>query len=67
MKSLGEYYYLLHNYVTFKGLRYIKINSVNPLYLAINEANGCFEESNGNKCLTLATTDESKKIMKKYE
>ena len=51
----------------FKGLRYIKINSVNALYLIINKINGYFEEINGNKYLTLVSTDERKEIRKRYE
>ena len=33
-------------YVAIKDLEYIKINSVNPLYLIINKVNGYFEEIN---------------------
>ena len=43
-----------------KDLKYIKINSVNPLYLFFNKVNGYFEESNGNKYLTPVPTNESK-------
>ena len=32
-----------------KDSKYVKINSVNPLYL-IFKVNGYFEEINGNKC-----------------
>ena len=38
----------------------VKINSVNLLYLIFNKVNGYFEETNGNKYLTLASTNESK-------
>ena len=38
-------------YVMVKELRYVKFNSVNPLYLFINKINGYIEESNGNKSL----------------
>ena len=38
---------------------YIKIYSVNPLYLIFKYTNGHFEEINGNKYLTLAPTNES--------
>ena len=34
-----------------KELRYVKFNSVNPLYLFINKINGYMEESSGNKYL----------------
>ena len=50
-----------------KDLRYVKINSVNPLYLTINKINGYFKEINRNKYLTLVPTNESKDILKKYE
>ena len=44
-------------YVTIQELRYIKINSVKPLYLFIDKINGCIEESNRNKYLALVPTD----------
>ena len=53
--------------MTIKYLKYLKINSVNLLYLIINNANGYFEEINKNKNLTLAATNESKEIIKKTE
>ena len=42
-------YYI--GYVMVKELRYVKFNSVNPLYLFINKINGYIEERNGNKNL----------------
>ena len=36
------------------------INSVNPLYLMINEMIGCFEENSENKYLVLDNVDENK-------
>ena len=36
-----------------KNSDYLKINSVNPLYITINEVDGCCEEKNGSKYLTL--------------
>ena len=51
--------------MTFNYSKYIKINSVNPLYLTFNKVNGYFEKTNGNKYLTLVPTNESKeKILK---
>ena len=47
-------------YVTIKDSKYIKINSVNPLYLIFGKDNGDFEEVDGNKYLTLVHTKESK-------
>ena len=49
-------------YVMIKDSTYLKINSVNPLYLIINKKNGNFEEINKNKYLTLVPTNESKEI-----
>ena len=52
-----------------KDLKYLKINSVNPLYLIIIKLNRYIKESNGNKHLNLVSTDESKdalKSMKNY-
>ena len=53
--------------MTDKNLSYIKINTVNILYLIINKINECIEENNGNKYLTLVPIDENKDISKKYE
>ena len=50
-----------------KDLKYLKISSVNHLYLIFSKVNGCFEETNKNKNLTLVSTNESKEIIKKYE
>ena len=58
-------YYI--GYMTFKNLEYVKINSVNPLYLIVNKINGYIEESNGNEFLMLVPTNESKYTVKKYE
>ena len=43
------------------------INSVNPLYLTIDEMIGHFEEKNENKYLVLDDVDENKEVSKKYE
>ena len=58
-------YYI--GYVTVKGLRYVKINSANPLYPIINKINGYSKEDNRNKYLTLVHIDRSKNTVKKYE
>ena len=57
-------YYI--GYVTIKDLKYVKIYSVNHLYLTFSKVNGCFEEINGNKYLTLVPNNESKEKIKKY-
>ena len=53
-------YYI--EYVTIK--KDLKIYSVNPLYLIFNRVNRYFEETNGNKYLTLVPTNESKEKIK---
>ena len=58
-------YYI--RYVTIKDLKYVKINSVNPLYLIFSNVNVYFEEINGNKYSKLLSTNESKEKIKKYE
>ena len=52
-------------YVTIKDSKYVKINSVNLLYLIFNKVNGYFEEINWNKYLMLVLTNESKGKIKK--
>ena len=42
-----DIYYI--GYITMKDSDYVKTNSVNPLYLIIDKADGCIEEKNGNK------------------
>ena len=48
-------------YVTIKDLKYVKINSVNPLQVIFSKVNGYFQETNKNKFLKLVLTNESKK------
>ena len=50
--------------MTFKDLKYVGINSVNPLYLIFSKVNGYFEEINKSKYITLVPTNESKKTLK---
>ena len=55
------FYYI--GYVTIKKIDdYNNINSVNPLYLMIDEIIGHFEEKNGNKYLVLDEIDENKEV-----
>ena len=54
-------------YVTIKDSKYVKINSVNPLYLIISKVNGYFRGINGNRYSQLVLTNESKEIIKDYE
>ena len=61
-----DIYYI--GYVTVKKIANCNnINSVNPLYLMINEMIGHFEEKNENKYLVLDDIDENKEVLKKYE
>ena len=53
-------------YITVKDSDYVKINSVNPLYLIMNEVDGYFKETNGSKYLTLVSTDKNKEVLTKY-
>ena len=49
-----------------KGFDYVKINSVNPLYLIIGKADRYIKEVNGNKYLIFASRDKSKEVLTKY-
>ena len=62
-KNFNIYYI---GYITVKDSDYVKINSVNSLYLIINEADGHFEEISGNKYLTLVSSDKNKEVLTKY-
>ena len=60
-----DIYYI--GYVIAKKIaNYNNINSVNPLYLMINEIIGHLEEKNKNKYLVLDDVDENKEVSKKY-
>ena len=52
--------------MTIKNSKYVKINSVNPLYLIFNKVNGYFEEINDDEYLTLVATNENKEKIKTY-
>ena len=41
-----DIYYI--EYITMKDFDFVKINSVNPLYIIIDEANGYIEENKWN-------------------
>ena len=41
-------------------MKYVKIDSVNPLHLTFSKENGYFEKFNGNKYLTLVPTYKNK-------
>ena len=61
-----DIYYI--GYVTIKKIGdYNNINSVNPLYLIINEKIGHFEGKNENKYLVLDDIDGNKESLEKYK
>ena len=53
-KNIFVYYI---GYVTIKDSKYVKTNSVNPLYLIFSKVNEYFEEINKSKYLTLVPTN----------
>ena len=55
-------YYI--GYVT-KNPEY-SINSLNPLYLLVDEIDGFIEEKEGSKYLNIAFTDSNNEVLKKY-
>ena len=55
-------------YVTIKKIGYgYDINSVNPLYLHINNVNGYIEEINEDKYLVFDDTHENKELLERYD
>ena len=62
-KNIDIYYI---GYITIKDSDYVKIKSVNPLYLIISKVDGYFEEKNENKCLIPDSTNKNKEVSKKY-
>ena len=55
-------------YVTIKKIGYgYDINSVNPLYLRINNVNGYIEEINEDKYLVFDDAHENKELLKRYD
>ena len=60
-----DIYYIA--YVTKKNDNFKNINSINPLYLMINERIGHFEEKNENKYLVWNDANVNKEVSKKYE
>ena len=51
-------------YIGYIG--YVKSKSVRSLYLIINKVDGYVEEINGNKYLTLVSTDKNKEVVTKF-
>ena len=58
-------YYFFDNMINIEDFDYVKIKTVNPLYLIISEVDGHIEEKNGSKYLVfdsakLHSTNENK-------
>ena len=63
-KGINIYYI---GYITIKEIDDSEnIYSINPLYLLINHASRYIEEKSRNKYLICDSTDENKKLLKKY-
>ena len=60
-----DIYYL--GYITMEDSDYVRINSVNFLYLIIDELDGHFEEKDGKKYLSLDSADKNKEVLRKYK
>ena len=63
-KNIGIYNI---GYITIKKIDdCTNFDSVNPLYLLLDHANGYIEEKGVNKSLVFDSTDENKELLKKY-
>ena len=55
-------------YVTIKKIGHgYDVNSVNPLYLRIDNTSGYIEKKGSNKYLVFDSTDENKELLKRYD
>ena len=61
-KNINIHYF---GYITMKDSNYVKIKTVNSLYLIINEVDGYMKEKNRNKCLIFNSADKNKEVLKK--
>ena len=67
-KSYKDLDIYIIGYVTIKKIGYgYDIDSVNPLYLCIDNANGYIEKINEDKYLVFDDTDENQKLLKRYD
>ena len=62
-KNIDIYYI---GYITLKYSYDVKINSLNPLYLTISEADGYIKEKNGSKSLVFDSANENNEVLKKH-
>ena len=56
---------MLITWIHYKKVEY-KINSVNPLYLLVDEIDGFIKEKEGCKYLNILLTDSNSQVLKKY-
>ena len=59
-----DFYYIGYN--TNKDFDYVKINSVNPLYLIIDKVDRYIKKSDKNKYLIFPSTVKNKEVLRKY-
>ena len=59
-----DFYYIGYN--TNKDFDYVKINSVNPLYLIIDKVDRYIKESDKIKYLIFPSTVKNKEVLRKY-
>ena len=65
-------YYFFDDMINIEDFDYVKIKTVNPLYLIISEVDGHIEEKNRSKYLVfdsadLRSTDENKEALKSIQ
>ena len=60
-KNINTYY---NGYITMKD--YVKVKTINPLYLVITEVDGHIEEKNENSYLIFNSANKNKEVLKKY-
>ena len=67
-KTYKDPYIYNIGYVTIKKIGHCyDVNSVNPLYLRLDNASGYIEEKGSNKSLIFDSTDENKELLKRYD
>ena len=62
-KNINIYYF---GYINVKDSDYVKMNSVNSLYLIISDVLGRIEETNKSKYLVFDSANENNEVLKNY-
>ena len=60
-QNIDIYYF---GYITVKDSDYVKINSINPLYLIISKVDRYIKEKNGSKYLVFDSANENNEVLK---